>query len=316
VLPAAAAIDWSDLGTRIGDRKRPLAANTLRRIRAGLEMFGQQPAIVRANGGDPDGSAYVRARPASVSPLSTVTTTRDEALATPPFLTLLRSGRIRTIGVDDEPLAAIMAGGSNHGLVLPLGGYNRTSEPTTTGEPMRTRVVRDTDALVTPPFITMLRNNTAPTPADEPMASVLAIGGHGGGHHALTIPPFLLKNYGGYCTPGQNISAVSDPVSAVTVRDGHALVVPYRGRRSRATTTGEPLHTLATRDSAALVQPDDPEVNECRLRMLKPREHLRAQRFPDSYIVTGNQGEQTMQAGNAVSANVAHWLGRALAEVL
>jgi DNA (cytosine-5)-methyltransferase 1 len=92
--------------------------------------------------------------------------------------------------------------------------------------------------------------------------------------------------------------------------------VPYRGRRSRATTTGEPLHTLATRDSAALVQPDDPDVLECRLRMLKPREHLRAQRFPDSYVVMGNQGEQTIQAGNAVSANVANWLGRQVAAVL
>ena len=50
--------------------------------------------------------------------------------------------------------------------------------------------------------------------------------------------------------------------------------------------------------------------------MLKPREHLRAQRFPDHYIVTGNHGEQTMQAGNAVSANVAHWLGRVIAAVL
>jgi hypothetical protein len=48
----------------------------------------------------------------------------------------------------------------------------------------------------------------------------------------------------------------------------------------------------------------------------KPREHLRAQRFPDSYVVKGNQGEQTMQAGNAVSANVANWLGRAVAAVL
>ena len=40
--------------------------------------------------------------------------------------------------------------------------------------------------------------------------------------------------------------------------------------------------------------------------MLKAREHLRAQRFPDTYTVTGNAAEQTMQAGNAVSANVAH----------
>jgi DNA (cytosine-5)-methyltransferase 1 len=136
------------------------------------------------------------------------------------------------------------------------------------------------------------------------------------GHEALTVPPFIVKNYGGYCEPRHNVEPVSGPLSPVTVRDHHALVVPYRGRRSRATTTGEPLHTLATRDSAALVQPDDAEVLECRLRMLKPREHLRAQRFYDDYIVKGNQGEQTMQAGNAVSANVAHWLGRAVAAVL
>jgi DNA (cytosine-5)-methyltransferase 1 len=50
--------------------------------------------------------------------------------------------------------------------------------------------------------------------------------------------------------------------------------------------------------------------------MLKPRESLRAQRFPDTYTVTGNQAEQTMQAGNAVSANVAQWIGERLAAVL
>jgi hypothetical protein len=43
--------------------------------------------------------------------------------------------------------------------------------------------------------------------------------------------------------------------------------------------------------------------------MLKPREHLRARRFADDYVVTGNLGEQTMQAGNSVSSNVAQWLG-------
>jgi DNA (cytosine-5)-methyltransferase 1 len=110
---------------------------------------------------------------------------------------------------------------------------------------------------------------------------------------------------------------VTAPLSSVVVRGHHALVVPYRGRRCHPSTAGRPLHTVATRDSAALVQPDDlADVAECRLRMLKPREHLRAQRFPDSYVVTGNQGEQTMQAGYAVSANVACWLGAALAQVL
>lgn len=316
VLPAASAIDWEDLGSPIGERKRPLAPNTLKRIRAGLAMFAEPVTVaVGGNTWERPGSGYVRAWPVH-DPLNARTGTPGEALASPPFLTLLRSGRPRNTDPSAEPLAAIMAGGSNHGLVLPVGGANHDQSATGTGEPFRTRVTRDTDALVSPPFITMLRNNTAPTSTDDPMASVLAIGGHGGGHHALTVPPFLLKNYGGNCSPRDNVTTVSEPVSTVTVRDGHALVVPYRGRRSKATTTGEPLHTMATRDSAALVQPDDSDVMECRLRMLKPREHLRAQRFPDSYVVKGNQGEQTMQAGNAVSANVANWLGQAIAAVL
>ena len=247
VLPAASAIDWSDLGRPIGERKRTaakpegLAPSTMARIRAGVPLLGQ---------------------PASV-----------------PFLTLLRSGRIRNLGPWNEPLAAIMADGSGHGLVVPVGGNNHDQPAAGTDIPFRTRVTRETDAVVTPP------------------------------------DAFLLKNHGGYCTPEQNVTPVGTPVSAVTVRDSHALVVPYR--KARAATTGEPLHTMATRDSAALVRPDDAvDISEWKLRMLKPREHLRAQRFRDSYRVHGNPSEQTMQAGNAVSANVAHWLGRQVVEVL
>jgi len=207
--------------------------------------------------------------------------TRDtDSLVTPPFITMLRGPDNAPTGIG-EPLATITTG-RNHGLTVP-------------------------------PFVTMLRGSNDPARGvDEPLATVVA----SGYHHALTVPPFLLRNYGGYCEPKNNVEPVTGPVGTVTANDHHALVVPYRGKRSKATTTGEPLHTMATRDSAALVQPDDSDIAECRLRMLKPREHLRAQRFPDTYVVKGNQGEQTMQAGNAVSSNVAHWLGAAIAEVL
>lgn len=94
----------------------------------------------------------------------------------------------------------------------------------------------------------------------------------------------------------------------------HALVIPYR-RGNRPTTTNQPLHTLATRDSGALVQPEI-ELEDCRLRMLKPREQLLGQRFPHDYQVTGNIAEQTMQAGNANPVNAAHWIGQRIAAVL
>lgn len=53
VLPAAAVIDWTDLGIRIGDREglgmRKLAAATMRRIEVGLRMFAR-PVVVAGAG--------------------------------------------------------------------------------------------------------------------------------------------------------------------------------------------------------------------------------------------------------------------------
>ncbi|WP_435863510.1 DNA cytosine methyltransferase [Streptomyces prunicolor] len=50
--------------------------------------------------------------------------------------------------------------------------------------------------------------------------------------------------------------------------------------------------------------------------MLQPREHLSAQRFPETYQVVGSKAAQTQQAGNAVSVNVARWIGERLMPVL
>ncbi|MET7295339.1 DNA cytosine methyltransferase [Streptomyces griseoloalbus] len=50
--------------------------------------------------------------------------------------------------------------------------------------------------------------------------------------------------------------------------------------------------------------------------MLQPREQLRGQRFPDTYEVVGSKAAQTQQAGNAVSVNVARWIGERLKPVL
>ncbi|MFG1629003.1 DNA cytosine methyltransferase, partial [Kribbella sp. NPDC049227] len=51
-LPAAAAIDWSLTGVRIGDRSRPLADKTMARIRAGLERYVRPELLVPVEGRD------------------------------------------------------------------------------------------------------------------------------------------------------------------------------------------------------------------------------------------------------------------------
>jgi DNA (cytosine-5)-methyltransferase 1 len=313
VLPAAAAIDWANIGERIGDRKRPLAPSTVRRIKAGLEMFAQ-PTMVTVNHGDDDPRAY----PAAAAPLPTRTvkigdgvacppmlvpsggtwrtdattagepmptlTTRetDAVVVPPPFLTLLRSGRDRTIGAD-EPLATIVADGSNHMLVEPE------------------------------PFVTVLRRNADGASVRRPLPTVTAAGNH----LWLTTPPgaFYVKNFSSTTGDAHLVKSVNGPLGAITTSDHHGLVIPYY-RTGRAKTTREPLDTLTTRDRFGFIPDAAVDIDDCHYRMLQPREHLRAQRFFDWYLVTGNKGEQTMQAGNAVASNVAQWIGQQVMAVL
>ncbi|MGW3491538.1 DNA cytosine methyltransferase [Streptomyces sp. NRRL F-5630] len=163
-------------------------------------------------------------------------------------------------------------------LLVPTGGsWNRDAVAVTV--PMRTRTTRESEAVLTP-------------------------------------APFITEHRGG----GSTTRAISDPLAAITAGGNHhGLVIPYR--RGLAKTTAEPLHTVATRESAALVlgaeaAETDVRLDDCYFRMLSPREHLRAQRFTDEYVVLGHGGDQTKQAGNAVPANVAQWIASRLLEVL
>lgn len=242
VRPAADIIDWTNLGTRIGDRPacgmRPLAANTVKRIRAGLALLGEQRMVLTVNHGGHDGRPF----PADAAPLPA-----------------------RTAKIGD---AVLVPNGAFY--VKNYGGHARPVDLVRSiAEPFGTITARDSHALAVPSqaddsFIVTLRRHSAARPVSQPVDTVTGQGRH------------------------------------------HWLVVPYRNAATK--TTAEPLHTLGTVDSAALLGPA-PALEDCHYRMIQPREQLLAQRFPADYIVHGNRGEQTMQAGNAVSVNAAQWLG-------
>lgn len=132
IMPAAEAIDWSDLGTRIGDRRdlgmRDLAASTMRRIAMGVEMISD-PALIAAAGQTYDaasgsGNRYLRAIDPTAQAMAAQTGTQQQAIvATPeaqPFITMLRNnGRPTPVG---EPLATLSTG-RNHGLTIPPGAF-------------------------------------------------------------------------------------------------------------------------------------------------------------------------------------------------
>ncbi len=330
VLPAAAAIDWTNLGTRIGDRPRrkdglPLAANTLARIEAGLRMFAQ-PAVVRACGTDPADSTHLRVWPASERPLGTRLTSNSDGLMCPPIMLATNhdgpDGRAYPADGDALPTRTVRIGDGMTALpfTVPAGGTWRTA-PASLVDPMGARTTSETDGLVVPPLLVEHRRNGEARPAGaEPTSTITCGDMRGGSHHSVVVPPgaFYVKQFTARGNPGQmSKDVLTAPLGAVTGVDHHSLVIPYR-RGSKAYPAGTAaLSTVTTHETHAIANGQlDLDVMDCLFRMLQPREHLTAQRFPTSYIVHGNVGEQTMQAGNAVSANVAHWLGRRVAAAL
>jgi DNA (cytosine-5)-methyltransferase 1 len=99
-------------------------------------------------------------------------------------------------------------------------------------------------------------------------------------------------------------------------RDHTSLVIPFRRGARPHPVEATALSTVATREQHGLLGELGIDIADCRFRMLTPEEHLAAQRFHRSYVVLGNKGERTMQAGNAVASNVAQWLGAAVAAAL
>ncbi len=277
VAPAASAIDWTDLGQRIGDRKRPLGKATLQRVQLGLDMIGN-PALIGARGNTYDrasgsGNAYLRAWPTDTSPMPTQTTDAQHAIA-----------------------SFVMA--TNH-------DSGRHFDPTTT--PLPTRSTKNGEALVSP-FVAMLRNHGGATSVTDPLATFSA----GGYHHGLTVPPGAFVSQR---RPNTRPRAVDEPLSTFTTDQSHGLVIPYRKGARPYPADEAPLSTMTTRDQHG-VMASAVNVEDCLFRMLKPREAANAQRFPRDYIIAGNLGEQQMQAGNAVAVNVAHWLGRQVSAAL
>ncbi|MBF6333168.1 DNA cytosine methyltransferase [Nocardia transvalensis] len=287
--PAAVAIDWSLEGTRIGDRDRPLAEKTMERIRVGLKRYATPaPMMVPAGGTWRDAAMPITA------PMSARTTRENDGIAVPaPFLALLRSDRARTVGLH-EPMATVVADGSNHGLVVPPlvvpmeGRDGKEAVPATL--PMRTQTTRAETAVCFLPFVTELRGGSSDARSvNEALATVTA----SGNHHGLVTP-------------------------STTTLHGlwESMLLPYFGK-SVPHPVAEPMGTLTTRDTYALVDVlSEDYINDVRFRMLEPHEISRAMAFGTDYVVVGNKRQRVRQLGNAVTPPVAEVIISALVEAI
>jgi DNA (cytosine-5)-methyltransferase 1 len=334
VLPAAVAIDWTLPGQRIGDRKQPLAEATMGRIRAGLTRYAV-PLTVPAGG-------TWRSDPQPVTePLPARTTRANDAVVVPPFLTPLRSGRPRTISLD-QPLATIVADGANHGLavpplLVPVEGRAAPDRVHPTDGPMRAQTCRNETGLAWLPFLTPLRGGGDRGKARS-VAGPLHTFSAKGTHHGLAFPAGLpelaamvMRNNTARGGPAQMCTPAGEPLRTLTMT-GHQslltwahLLMPYYGT-GRSRPVDQPIGTLTSRDRYALASAPpadldigvdvDVDVDDVLFRMLQPHEIGRGMAFADGYIVLGDKRAQVRQYGNAVTPPVAEVIVAALVEAI
>jgi DNA (cytosine-5)-methyltransferase 1 len=289
-VPAAAAIDWTLPGERIGDRAKPLAVKTLARIEAGLRKYAR-PITLEAAGHTFERRPGVRTRPVDVE-LTTQHTTASKAIALP--------------------------------MLVPGGTWNETAHPVS--EAMRTRTTRDTDAILVPPLLVPMegRDGKQASPASDHLRTQTARNETG-----LVVPPFIAELRGGGSDHRRVTEALATVVAsgnhhglvtpAATMATWAALYGYDTGHLRNH--LAEPLPTQTTIEGDAILAgaalPTElPPVEDCLFRMLEPHEIHTGMAFIPDYVVLGNKRQRVRQLGNAVTPPVAEVLVAALVEAV
>lgn len=259
-MPAAAAIDWSLAGTRIGDRAVPLKPKTIARIEAGLRRYAR-PITMQTGGSDrfagsrtypadkplatqtatqtqalacppmmvPAGGTWRDDASSVAEPMPARTARENDGLAVPPFLVPLRSGRNRSMLAGNEPLATVVADGGNHGLVTPpfitvhRGGDGDVRTADIRGELPAVTASGNHLGLAVPPFIAELRNNMDARQVTDPLSTLST----SGSHHALVTPPelaMIMRNNTARGDQGQMSTPVSEPLRTLTAAGHQSLI--------------------------------------------------------------------------------------------
>ncbi len=324
VFPAATIIDRTLEAPLIGDRTRPLAANTRERIRRGLERLASEPFAIRLmHGGTPKpltlpivtltgrhdmamvtpiaANTYERtpgnrAKDASVAPLPTVHGTLDKAIVIPPM------GEVAGRDAGSQPLptqttttrAALVMGNRMHGVPRLAGRH--PAQTVCTGESMGIVEVQ----------------NHGSVRVDRPAHTIRA----GGQHHGVVV----MRNNESRGDAGQMCTPDHEPVRTFTTSGHQSILVPYDRTGQPALADRETTPTLTTRDRVAVVVADH-EIDACGFRMFALHEIAAAMAMTDhprdgEYVVLGNKRERMAQYGNAVTPPVMTEIVRRLLPIL
>jgi DNA (cytosine-5)-methyltransferase 1 len=230
-------IDWSDIGTRIGDRKKPLSPNTMKRIAYGNKKYNAFPILI-----NDQHSTGVECRVKSAAEfLGTLTGTAQHYKIVSPFI------------IKGE-----------HTLQP---GYSKS-----VFETIQTQTVRQSMALLTPPFIVESKKTSNARSVTQPLACATTVPYHG----------------------------------IIQTENWNSFVSYWYGTNQASHIT-EAIGTIGTVDTCQLVTHNSPNIEDYYYRTIKAKEIQAAMAFHQNYIVKGTAKEQVKQLGNAVTPPAMEW---------
>lgn len=295
MTPSLAALDLTDLGTRIGDRKKPLAPATMARAERCRQRFADFPAVLmpaKATHGSERHPWQPMATQTSQQETSILST---GAIITAAGNTFERPGSNCRSRSFDQPLWAQPATNTT-GLLTPpvaIAVDNYQGGPRGVGDPLPTQVGSETLAVVSSGVVPY-RRNTLPSVHGEAMPTV-----------------------------------TSDQIPGLLTAAGWFKQNGSTGNETAPHPLADPLGTLTAQDTTALLMANwraalaKVPLEDCYFRMMAAHEVGRGCGFDvdfpyysGTFTVWGTARNQVDGFGNAVSPQVGAWIGSRLRAII
>lgn len=200
-------LDFSDIGTSIFNRKKPLAENTMRRIAVGMQKYcgiDLNPFLVKLRNHETAASID--------EPISTVTAGGTHfALCQPMVVEHTRNGSVRRL---DAPLGTVTT--KEHFSVVQafVMDHFKGGSVTSGDKPIGAQTTHARYSVLTP-MVLGQQGGAECHPADKPCPTIATAGA------VRVIMPFVVDNANGGIIRGSD-----EPVNTVTVKDQHMGVFP------------------------------------------------------------------------------------------
>lgn len=298
MTPSLGVIDLTNLGTRIGDRARPLAPATMTRAELCRRRFCDFPAILM-----PAKAVHGSARHIG-QPMATQTSQQETAILSTGavFAAHRHNGDGKHL---TQPMDTVTSTHEKAVLLAAVNNYQGAARGL--DEPLPTQGGSETLSLLSA-GVMPFRKHTTPTVHAEPMPTQTSDQIPG-----LLTAAGVIKNNGSVGEAKYRSHPVSDPLGTFVGSGTHqSLLFSGWHQQDSGILVAEWAELLA-----------NIALEDCHFRMMGPHEVGRGCGFdttypdhPGEFIVWGSARDQVDGYGNAVSPQVGAWIGSRLRPVL